>query len=156
MEPLTEFKNGYDNPIQREVLLKLLHLPVIENSFFLTGGTALSVFYLHHRRSNDLDLFSLTPQDFADIDFWIRRTWQQKCAKLKDSPQFLSYLLNETKIEFVIDPLSIREERGKFQFENGHSLMVDTINNIVSNKFCALVSRRTEGCSCSTCSTSVE
>ncbi|MBI2352172.1 MAG: nucleotidyl transferase AbiEii/AbiGii toxin family protein [Deltaproteobacteria bacterium] len=28
--------------------------------FFLTGGTALSAFYLQHRYSEDLDLFTLT------------------------------------------------------------------------------------------------
>jgi len=74
MEKPKENKNYYTLPAQREVLLKLLTLPTIEESFFLTGGTALSVFYLYHRVSDDLDLFSLNPVDFAEIDFWIRST----------------------------------------------------------------------------------
>jgi predicted nucleotidyltransferase component of viral defense system len=28
-------------------------------AFFLTGGTALSAFYLHHRYSQDIDLFTV-------------------------------------------------------------------------------------------------
>lgn len=30
-----------------------------ETKFFLTGGAALVGFYLHHRQTKDLDLFSL-------------------------------------------------------------------------------------------------
>jgi predicted nucleotidyltransferase component of viral defense system len=33
-------------------------------SFYLTGGTALSAFHLHHRWSDDLDLFTLVEADF--------------------------------------------------------------------------------------------
>ncbi|MBW7858763.1 MAG: nucleotidyl transferase AbiEii/AbiGii toxin family protein [Leptonema sp. (in: Bacteria)] len=36
--------------------------------FFLTGGTALSRFYLNHRYSDDLD-FSLLYQDFIIFTF---------------------------------------------------------------------------------------
>ena len=32
-------------------------------SFFLTGGSALGIFYLDHRRSYDLDLFTTEPQE---------------------------------------------------------------------------------------------
>ena len=55
METLKEDKNGYVSEAQREVLVQLVTHPVIEGSFFLTGGTALSVFYLNHRLSDDLD-----------------------------------------------------------------------------------------------------
>ncbi|MBI3815671.1 MAG: nucleotidyl transferase AbiEii/AbiGii toxin family protein [Nitrospinae bacterium] len=36
----------------------------IAKDFFLTGGTALSAFYLHHRESIDLDFFSMTDKPF--------------------------------------------------------------------------------------------
>jgi predicted nucleotidyltransferase component of viral defense system len=39
------------------VLVQIITHPTIEEKFFLTGGTALSVFYLHHRLSNDLFSF---------------------------------------------------------------------------------------------------
>ncbi len=39
------------------------HLP---SRFYLSGGTALSAFYLRHRRSDDLDFFTLEQQALAD------------------------------------------------------------------------------------------
>ncbi|MFQ5455311.1 MAG: nucleotidyl transferase AbiEii/AbiGii toxin family protein [Nitrospirota bacterium] len=141
MANLKEDKNHYASQTQREVLISLLANPTIEESFFLTGGTALSVFYLHHRLSDDLDFFTLNSLDLAEIDFWIKRMWTGEGVKIKDSPNFLSYLIKETKVDFVIDALSNREDREKILFENRHNLLVDTINNIVSNKFCTIVSR---------------
>lgn len=138
---LTENKNCYASLSQRDVLLTLITNPAIEESFFLTGGTALSVFYLHHRLSNDLDLFTLNPADMSEIDFWVKRVWPQESAKIKEGPNFLSFLIKETKVDFVIDSLSNREARESFLFENGHRLLVDTLNNIVSNKLCTIVSR---------------
>ncbi len=53
MDNLTENKDYYATHIQRDVLVSLVTNPTIEEFFFLTGGTALSIFYLHHRLSND-------------------------------------------------------------------------------------------------------
>ena len=136
-----EHKQGYLSETQREVLLQLLTEPTIEQHFFLTGGTALAVFYLAHRVSNDLDLFSLTPQNLADLHFWIKGIWPQESVVIKQSPNFLSCLIRETKVDLVIDSLSKHEERPSVAFENGHCLRLDTIQSIVSNKLCACVSR---------------
>jgi len=124
METLKEDKNGYVSEAQREVLVQLVTHPVIEGSFFLTGGTALSVFYLNHRLSDDLDFFTLRPLDLGEIDFWIRTQWPKAAVKIKEGPQFLSLLIREVRVDFVVDPLSI-----------------DTIKNMLSNKLCAVVSR---------------
>ncbi|MBI5586077.1 MAG: nucleotidyl transferase AbiEii/AbiGii toxin family protein [Deltaproteobacteria bacterium] len=40
-----------------------------------TGGTALSVFYLGHRISDDIDLFSTESIALPEIDFWIKIQW---------------------------------------------------------------------------------
>ncbi|MBU1753376.1 nucleotidyl transferase AbiEii/AbiGii toxin family protein [bacterium] len=138
---LVENKSYYTSQTQQKVLQELTTHPTIEEHFFLTGGTALSIFYLHHRLSEDLDFFALDPLDLSEIDLWIRRKWLEDGVKIKESSNFLSYLINEIKVDFVIDPLSNRESREKILLENGHSLSVDTINNIVSNKFCTIVSR---------------
>ncbi len=45
-------------PHQEEFLSLLGEEKRISNSFYLTGGTPLSAFYLFHRLSEDLDLFS--------------------------------------------------------------------------------------------------
>ncbi|MGY4707429.1 nucleotidyl transferase AbiEii/AbiGii toxin family protein [Candidatus Bipolaricaulota sp. J31] len=44
-------------PLQREILEVFRKLPDADR-FYLTGGTALAEFYLGHRRSFDLDLFT--------------------------------------------------------------------------------------------------
>lgn len=48
---------GIITEFQREILVSFSTLPDAYN-FYLTGGTALSDFYLGHRRSFDLDLFT--------------------------------------------------------------------------------------------------
>ncbi|MBC7221677.1 nucleotidyl transferase AbiEii/AbiGii toxin family protein [Candidatus Bipolaricaulota bacterium] len=50
-------RNGLLTPLQLEVLRALRNVPDAER-FYLTGGTALAEFYLGHRRSFDLDLFT--------------------------------------------------------------------------------------------------
>jgi predicted nucleotidyltransferase component of viral defense system len=142
MDTLKEDKRYYASPRHREVLQDLLAHPAIEDSFFLTGGTALAVFYLRHRISDDLDLFTLEPVSLSELDLWIRARWKDSCSKIKEGPNFLSFLIDETKVEFVHDSLSNADERPNAEFENGRRLMVDNLRNIVSNKLGAMVSRQ--------------
>ena len=51
-------------PLQQKLLDLIFSNVAIKNKFYLSGGTALSEFYLHHRFSEDLDFFT----DEADID----------------------------------------------------------------------------------------
>jgi len=46
------------NPDQELILKVLAHEKLFVKNFYLTGGTALSEYYLHHRISEDLDFFS--------------------------------------------------------------------------------------------------
>src|SRR3990167_9469892 len=57
-------------PYQVEIL-KLFFATDFSRTFFLTGGTALSAFYLAHRDSKDLDLFSIAPFDAQLLDLTI-------------------------------------------------------------------------------------
>ena len=50
------------SPLQRAVLETFFRY---ESRFFLTGGAALAGFYLHHRSTLDLDLFTLDPEAFS-------------------------------------------------------------------------------------------
>jgi predicted nucleotidyltransferase component of viral defense system len=45
--------------------------------FFLTGGTALAAYYLHHRHSDDLDLFTLDTLRLRETDRLIPQLAQQ-------------------------------------------------------------------------------
>lgn len=136
-----EDRQFYMTEAQRKVLLELIKEPVIAENFFLTGGTALSVFYIYHRRSNDIDLFTLNDVDLPGIALLIKKTWQKSIAIIKESSFILSCLIDNTKVDIVIDPLSFDEIRPVFTFENGYSIKIDSISNIVSNKLTACVSR---------------
>ncbi len=45
-------------PLQRRALDWVADQPALPKQFYLSGGTALAEFYLHHRLSEDLDFFS--------------------------------------------------------------------------------------------------
>ena len=52
-------------PLQNGILQTLA--PVCGSVLFLTGGTALSRFYFHHRYSDDLDLFGNSVEHFNEL-----------------------------------------------------------------------------------------
>jgi predicted nucleotidyltransferase component of viral defense system len=141
MPPISEHRDCYVSATQREVLIDLLRNGVVSDNYFLTGGTALSVFYLHHRRSNDLDFFTRQQSDLSGIDFTIRTLWGSDYVRTKSSETFLSLLIKGIRVEFVVDRLSLDEERERVALDSLHSLRVDTPNNIASNKLCTLASR---------------
>ena len=141
---INENPAGYVSPAQREVLIGLCEEPRIENGFFLTGGTALAVFYLGHRVSEDLDLFTTGKAETADIAgiaFWIARRWPGRSSAGRRSPTYAAVDVLGVKVDLVSDPLSEEGERPRHRFENGTALAVDTISNIASNKLATLVSR---------------
>lgn len=138
---LKENKNCYASATQREILMALVNKKVLGDNFFLTGGTALAVFYLHHRRSNDLDFFTLSSTDLSEIDFFLKSNWRNQYSKIKESANFLSALLKNVRVDFMIDPLSFDEEREKYFLDSNLFLLVDTAHNIVTNKFCTIASR---------------
>lgn len=47
--------------LQKKILKVLVSLPD-KDAFCLTGGTALSAFFLKHRKSQDLDFFTSTEE----------------------------------------------------------------------------------------------
>jgi len=138
---LQEHKNCYASQAQREIIVELINHDILKEHFFLTGGTALSVFYLHHRKSNDLDFFTVKPTDFAEIDLLLKMIWKNSYTKIKESANFLCVLIQNVKIDFVLDPLSFKEKRDCYSFSINKFLFIDTIRNIFSNKFCTIVSR---------------
>jgi hypothetical protein len=52
---------------QQELLKVLSKEKIIQDYFFLTGGTALTEYYLHHRYSEDLDFFSIAQFESEEI-----------------------------------------------------------------------------------------
>ena len=58
---------------QEQFLAVVLQTQDILKQFYLSGGTALSSWYLHHRESYDLDFFSDRPFDGERITYWIKQ-----------------------------------------------------------------------------------
>lgn len=105
--------------------------------FYLTGGTALAEFYLHHRLSEDLDFFSEEEVDVQVIFSFLKSV--KKVAKLKkiDSQQSFNRNLfflhleggDVIKTEFTYFPFPRVEKKNKIG-----GLFVDSLLDIAVNK----------------------
>ncbi len=112
--------------------------PQITKRFYFTGGTVLSEFYLHHRLSEDIDLFTETEEvDQTLIDTFLRKISHPLKIKEVKKSQFLglvSYILifkdnQYLKVDFNYYPFP-RIEKGK-KYKN---LEIDSIYDIAVNK----------------------
>ena len=131
----------YASETQEDVLSIISGSNVISEHFFITGGTALSVFYLHHRVSEDIDLFSMDYRDLDTINETVKRMFRDDLAIIQSSPEFYSYLIREVKVDIVFDPLSIIGKRPVVNLMSSGKIPVDTLDNICSKKLCTMASR---------------
>ena len=138
---IKEDTSCYASEVQKGVLGDMSGIDVIAKNFFLTGGTALSVFYFHHRSSEDIDFFTSNFRELNTVDATLRRIFKNDIALIQSSPEFYSYLLKEVKVDFVFDTLSTIEKRPLVNLEAGNKIFIDTLANISSNKLSAIVSR---------------
>jgi hypothetical protein len=130
-------------PLQRDFLSVFFTRPV-STRFFLTGGTAISEFYLHHRYSEDLDLFTLDSNaldvmenDITGIVQEIGCTWSPGVKATDFRPIFLQRGSEpKLKIDFVRDP---GPQFGKCQ--SFAQIVVDSELNIAVNKVTAIFGR---------------
>lgn len=135
-----EHREAYASPAMREVLVTLAASGILDG-WFLTGGTALSVFYLGHRTSEDLDFFSLTGTGLSEVALRLRTIGFGDVTQTVSSSTFARFVVNSVKVDFVHDPLSLGVEREVVELEQSAPLTLDSISNIFSNKLAASVSR---------------
>ena len=125
-------------PLQDKVLNIVARLSV---DFYLTGGTALSRAYLHHRYSDDLDFFVNSATDFKSqvnsVIKALKETGLQIETPVADdgfARIFVSEDENSLKLDFVND----------IPFRSGTPVVTslfkrtDNLHNILSNKITAL------------------
>ena len=125
-------------PLQDKVLETVGKLPV---GFYLTGGTALSRAYLHHRYSDDLDFFVNNVPDFkSQVNIIIKaladlgHTIDISVADEGFARIFIFDGDSSLKLDFVND----------VPFRKGTPIITplfvrtDSLNNILSNKVTAL------------------
>lgn len=117
----------------------------IIRNFYLTGGTALAEFYLSHRLSEDIDLFSEHQEVDPDAtDVFLRKISPKLNIRHIQRSQFLglfTYILafddkDKLKVDFNYYPFP-RIEEGKLY----KKLEIDSIHDIAINKIHTLFMR---------------
>lgn len=129
-------------PLQDEVLKVLRE---VETGLYLTGGTAASRGYLHHRFSDDLDLFA---NDAPEFLLWterliqalsVRGTWSLEVL-LKEA-RFVRLNLSAERIQLKIEMVNdVPAHVGEITLHPALGRL-DSAANILANKVSALIDR---------------
>ena len=122
--------------IQNQVIRMLSKDTSFRRHFYLTGGTALSEYYLHHRLSEDLDFFTEEVVDKIWLNSLAKKVGRTLNAKKDIQESFNRNLVYFTaaseiiKTEFTYFPFSQIE---KAKLKTG--LKIDSLTDIAVNKF---------------------
>jgi len=129
-------------PLQDEVLAIISSL---ETGLYLSGGTAVSRGYLHHRFSEDLDLFA---DDAPDFRLWAARLVQ---ALAKDKRWRLEVVQREERLvrmvltapQRVLKIELINDVPSRIGVVSRHPVLglLDCPENLLANKISALLDR---------------
>lgn len=129
-------------PLQ-EKIFKEFSKEEISQNFYFTGGTALSVFYLQHRISNDLDFFSEKDFDNGTIFPIIKRISEKLNLPYRftqrEKARIFEFVKKDRlliKIDFVYYPYK-RVEEGK----KVGNIKVDSLRDIAANKLLTINQR---------------
>jgi len=122
---------------QKDILAIISRDKTICSNFYLTGGTALAEFYLHHRLSEDLDFFSENEFEPQNVSVFLEKIKKEAKIKKVEFQQsfnrnlFFLDLTNGDKIktEFTYFPF-VRIERK----EKMGDLYIDSLLDIAVNK----------------------
>jgi len=129
-------------PIQRDVLTALAGAP----GFYLSGGAALSLAYLQHRQSLDIDLFTesveLVPRIVAEVEH-VASAKGWACKREQTFTSFCRLVVTRgdesTLVDVVHDsarPLVALE--GK---PTALGVPTDDLDDLIVNKLCAILGR---------------
>lgn len=135
------------NRIQKEILLSFGDVLESEQ-FYLTGGTALSEFYLKHRKSNDLDFFTSTEELIIPYSYRLEGFLKNKGMSVQRQRGFRSFVevvvswTGESTVIHLALETPFRFEPTKL-FPEYPKLRVDNLVDIASNKLLALFGRAT-------------
>lgn len=121
-------------------------LYIIKNElgpFYLTGGTALSRYYLNHRYSEDLDFFCHEEEKFSiAVDDLVRALVnsgmldEQIVQRMRSYVRMFVGTTSKLKIEFVYEKIA---GIGDYNVVDG--IKIDSPKNILANKICCIVGR---------------
>jgi predicted nucleotidyltransferase component of viral defense system len=128
------------NRLQRDLLEAFF---AREQRFFLTGGAALVGFYLHHRQTLDLDLFT-TEDHLEDGEAALFDAAQELGAtveRMRTSTSFRRFLVGRGNESVVVD--IVRDLAPQIDTEKPvhDGIRIDSPREIMANKLCTLLSR---------------
>ena len=115
-----------------------------EQRFFLTGGSALGLFYLDHRRSYDLDLFTSDEVEGIEVQNLVHRVAAEIKADrqaLRTAPDFHRFRLTRGDERELVDVVVDRAPQLDVQKADFDGIRVDTLREIIANKLTTLLSR---------------
>lgn len=124
-------------PLHRQVLDTLFAEEAFARAFYLTGGTALAAFYLHHRYSDDLDFFT-NEEHVAFLWPWLQAIQATLGFSVESrTPRFIRIRCRDTlRVDFVQDVpfrVGVPTRDGAWQ--------VDSLENITLNKLTTIQGR---------------
>ena len=128
---------------QRQILDIVTAEPYFPKTFYLTGGTALSAFYYHHRESEDIDLFTQKPYDQEFVRTWMQETKKKYHWKLTYTQVFerqtyeIAWKNHVGKIEFVHYPHQLLAPSTIFY----RDIPIDSKPDIATNKLLTITQR---------------
>jgi predicted nucleotidyltransferase component of viral defense system len=112
--------------------------------FFLTGGSALAGFYLHHRTSADLELFTTSDAAFGQGRRVLEdavRSAGGRLESVREYPGFAEYRAEiggeNVKVDLVRDSAP-QAHSEKVRMDEA---VVDTLDDIAANKICTILGR---------------
>ena len=126
-------------PLQQKVLNAFFSVPDLKKQFYLTGGTALSAFFLKHRLSDDLDFFTHAVS-IESVERLIEDVWTGAglhVTKERSSPSYRRYRINRELQVDVVKDVDFRVGSPELQ----QNFMVDNLKNIAVNKVLAIYGR---------------
>jgi len=122
---------------QKDILAIISKEKLICDNFYLTGGTALAEFYLHHRLSEDLDFFAENEFEAQAVSVFLKKI--KNTAKIKKVEYQQSFNRNlffldlvdsdKIKMEFTYFPFARIEKKQKMG-----DLYIDSLLDIAVNK----------------------
>jgi hypothetical protein len=115
-----------------------------ERRFFLTGGSALGLFYLDHRRSYDLDFFTSDEVEGKEVQNLVHRVANRigaECRAIQSAPDFHRFRLVRGVEREIIDVVVDRAPQLDPRKAEFGSIRVDTLREIIANKLTTLLSR---------------
>lgn len=131
-------------PQHQQILAAISSSKYLTDTFYFTGGTALSEFYFHHRYSEDLDFFSQTEIDFRQLDIEINKI----ISTCKPNNVERQTLNGQQIYWFIFKKQTIKTDFAYYPFEplgefiRLGNLKVSSLEDLAVNKLQAMMTRK--------------